>query len=562
MRDVIKSSEMILLWTKDMEQGTSDEYINMRMYDLDLAESDLSMRLEQKPIQTDSLVTGNRRVAVAAGNFLGGEFNHFVGAWTGPDNSITIAVPDVDSETLSWTDAERLSIPGPISTSRYAKLHVATGDFFGSDMRDEFVAAYESEDGTINIHAYEFVSGTLTPSALGTIADEVALTGNESGWDIVTGDFDGDNFHEIALTWVKDAGSSNWAVHAKVYDVDSLGTLIPMATTEVFTDPPFSFTTALLAAASGDFDNDPALEVALAFAFATNDIGADDTYLYVLDFDSDLATIVTADSMRATDNKQNDSEVDPLDVAAGDLNGNRRDEIVITAIGVYSVNDNLMPERVTGGGVINLPDDDEDSDYFLSVQDMDADGRAEIVSVGTFEEDESNGSQYLQLVVTAMDTSFNFTNLLASRSQELPEPNNLSARHFAMALGDFDADRKWMGMPVKYTGRGIFRPTVVLNTPPVHYDILDGTVYDLSDCFPDQSCGFSATYTQVAANELTVSFETHEDWGVSQELEVDVEIKLKMKETYGEKFSLKETSSEKTTITTGRVAAGDDWIYT
>lgn len=564
LRDVTNSSEMILLWTKDMEQGTSDEYINMRMYDLDLAESDLSMRLAQKPIQSDSLVTGHRRVAVAAGNFMGGEFKHFVGAWTGPANSITIVVPDVDSEALSWTDADRLSIPGPMSTSKNAKLHIATGDFLGTDMRDEFVAAYESEDGTINLHAYEFSSGTLTPSALGTISDEVVLTGNTDvgGWDIVTGDFDGDSFHEIALTWIKDDGPSNWAVYAKVYDVDSLGTLVPMVAAEVAIDPPFSFTLAVLTAASGDFDDDPSLEVAVAWAFSTSNISDPDTYLHVLDFESDSMNIITDDSMSVSRNEQNDSEIDPLDMASGDLNGNSRDEIVLTGVGIFSVDDKLAPVFETGSGVINSPDDREHSDYFLSAQDMDADGRAEIVSVGSFEQSEPNGEQYFQLAVSAMDTSFNFVTLIAARSQEFPEPNNLSARHYAMALGDFDADRMWMGMPTKYTGRGIFRPTVVLNTPPVHYDVLDGTVYDLSDCFPAQSCGFSATYTQVSANELTVSFETHEDWGVSTELELDVEVKVKMKETYGEKFSLKSTSSEKTTITTGRVAAGDDWIYT
>ncbi|NND73086.1 MAG: T9SS type A sorting domain-containing protein [Rhodothermales bacterium] len=562
LRDVTSNSEMILLWTEDMEQGTSDEHMNLRMYDLDLAESDLSLRLAQKPIQTDSIVAGNRRVAVAAGNFLGGEFKHFVGAWTGQDDSITIVVPDVDAETLSWTDAERLSIPGPISTSQYAKLRLATGDFLGTDMHDEFVVAYESEDGTINLHVYEFSSGSLTPSALGTIADEAALTGSTSGWDIVTGDFDGDGFHEILLTWITDAGTSNWSVQAKVYDIDSEGNIIPMASTEVDPGPPFSFTSAVLSAASGDFDSDPSLEVAVAFAFSTSDISNPDTYLYVLDFDSDLTTILTNDSMRAARNEQNDSTIDPLDVASGDLNGNSRDEIVLTRVGVFSVDDNLMPVFETGFGD-EVPDDIRHSDDFLDVRDMDADGLAEIVTVGSVVNLEPNGEQYLTMRVSTADTSLNsISTLVASRQNEVPVTNGFNRRHYAMALGDFDADRKWMGMPVKYTGRGIFRPTVVLNTPPVHYDVLDGTVYDLSDCFPDQSCGFSATYTQVAANELTVSFETHEDWGVSQELEVDVEIKLKMKETYGEKFSLKETSSEKTTITTGRVAAGDDWIYT
>ena len=556
LRDVTSNSEMVLLWTEDSAPGASDEYINMRMYDLDLAESDLSLRLEKKPLHTDSLVAGTRRVAVATGNFMGGEFKHFVGAWTGPGNSITVVVPDIDSETLSWTDADRLSIPGPMSTHQNAKMHIATGDFLGSDMRDEFVVAYESDDGTINIHAFEISSGTLTPAPLGTLADVVTLTGETGGWEIVTGDFDGDSFHEIVLAWITDAGTSNWSVQAKVYDVDSEGNIIPMAATEVFPGPGYSFTTAILAAASGDFDNDPALEAAVAFTFATQEISAPDTWLYVLDFSPDLATIVTDDSMSVARNEQNDSEIDPLDAATGDLDGNSRDEIVLTTVGIFSVNDNLMPVYETSY-FDEVPDGIRDSDYFLDVRDMDADGQAEVVSVGSV----SGSDHYLTMRVTAVDTSFNSKTLVASRQNEEFKSGNFSDRHFAMALGDFDADRKWLGMPVAYRRTGVMRPTVVLNTPPVHYDILGGTVYDLSDCFPAQSCAFSATYTQTSANELTVSFETHEDWGVSETLSIDVEVKLKVTETYGEKFSLKSTSSETKTITTGRVAQGDDWIF-
>ena len=38
-------------------------------------------------------------------------------------------------------------------------------------------------------------------------------------------------------------------------------------------------------------------------------------------------------------------------------------------------------------------------------------------------------------------------------------------------------------------------------------------------------------------------------------------LKLKVEKTYGDKFSSKESSGTSYTITTGRVAAGDDWIY-
>ena len=106
------------------------------------------------------------------------------------------------------------------------------------------------------------------------------------------------------------------------------------------------------------------------------------------------------------------------------------------------------------------------------------------------------------------------------------------------------------------------QPTVVLYTPPIHYDIFDNTSYDLSGCYPDQSCGFSSTYTQSTTTDTTITTEIHEDWGGDATVTVSAgDLKAKVKATYGDKFSSKESSSSSITITIGRVAAGDDWIY-
>lgn len=559
IRDVTRNSELVLVWSEDDGSGTS--FVNQRIYDLDLVQSDLSQRLAPKSVQADSIITGRRRIAVATGNFTGSSREHFVGAWTGPDGSITVAVPDLDAESLGWSDASHLTVNGPIAATAGAKLRLATGDFVGEGMRDEFVLGFQGDDGAIHLHVFGFAENSLDPELLGAINDEAVTAGHEA-WDVVTGDFDGDSDDDLALLFIKPGDPPNWAVTAKIYSIGQNGSVVPGPVAEVFPRPGFQYSQVDLSGAAGDFDDDAAVEFAVAFTFAQDD-PEPDTYLYVLDVAPDLSAIVTGDAMRSTRDAQNESQIHPINIAAGDLDGDYRDEIVMATAGAwqaYKVDDQLRPEPWKTGGA-EQPDAFEDSDRFLALDDLDADGKAEIVVAGSFVQEESNGDQYLIVRVISLDANL-IPRVIASRQNELPISNDLDSRHFAIALGDFDADRMHLGRPVHYRRQNVLQPSVVLNTPPVHYDVLGGTVYDLSGCFPDQQCGFSSSYTQTSSSELTVTVETHADWGVSATSSLDAEVlKLKATATYGEKFSSTATDKESITISTGRVAAGDDWIY-
>ncbi len=63
--------------------------------------------------------------------------------------------------------------------------------------------------------------------------------------------------------------------------------------------------------------------------------------------------------------------------------------------------------------------------------------------------------------------------LKARRLFEEPILSQSGDRHYAIALGDFDGDRTRLGDPVHYRRSGVMQPTVVLYTPPIHYDILN-----------------------------------------------------------------------------------------
>jgi len=278
---------------------------------------------------------------------------------------------------------------------------------------------------------------------------------------------------------------------------------------------------------------------------------------------ADLGAITVSHTVRVAIDAQNESEISPINLAAGDLDGDSQDELVMSTAGrweAYRFGIALVPESFKTGGAPE-PNGIHDSNRFFAVDDMDADGNAEIILVGSTDELEPSGEQYFTFRVFSLDESLT-PRLIAERFRELPISNELDVRHFAIAMGDFDADRMRLGEPVHYSRRGVLQPSVVLNSPPVHYDILDGTSYDLSGCFPDQSCGFSSTYTQTSSNAMTVSVEYHQDWGASATSTSELEaLKLKATATYGERFSESHTDRETITISTGRLAAGDDWIY-
>ncbi len=563
VRDLVNSNELIMVWNQG--DNPNSQFINQRIYDLDLTQSNTDARLIQKPIYIDSVVSGNKRIAVAAGNFLGGSLKNIVAAWEGENNTVSVIVPEINSNALSISNPSRLSLPG-LAEFGNKKIHVETGDFFGNE-QDEFVVAFQGEDTTIHLQIFSFNPGSLIPQAQGNINDEITLPPNSplNNWDICTGDFDGDGYDDIALLFVKPQSGSNWSLFAKIYTIDENGNIIPKASAEVFQKPSFSVTSMNIAGAAGSFDLDPSLEIAFGFCFATDNINEPDTYVSIIDVKDNLNTVIPSDSIRIRRDELNEGEIEPLDVAAGDLNHSYRDEIVLMVgsnFYVYSSDNQLIPQYKSKGTVATTGDN-ASSDAFLAVGDMDLDQNSEIVVAKNFFDNQSGGMQHFELnIFSSVDSTLSNFTLKARRQNDEPILSSTGERNYAIALGDFDGDRIRLGEPVHYTRKGIIKPTVILYTPPVHFDILDSTIVDLSGCYPDQSCGFLSSYIQSTTVDTTITTEVHEDWGGDASIYTQTPLgSNRVKATYGNKFSYRASASKSYTITAGRTAAGDDWIY-
>lgn len=562
VRDLVNSNELIMIWS----EGLGDNQLcNQRIYDLDLThQGGVDSTLIKKPLSVDSSITGNKRLAVATGNFLGGSFKHFVAAWEGPNNSVTISVPEIQSTTLSWTNSNRLSIPG-LSPFGKKKIHVETGNFLGNS-QEEFVVAFQGADTSVHLQLYSFNPGSLIPQQMGSINDEKTRPpgSSQDNWDIVSGDFDSDGLVDIALLFVKPLGGTNWSLFVTVYSIDENGNFIRKSTQEVFQKPTYSVNEINVDGVAGAFDADAGLEIAFGFAFFQNEEPGNDTYVYLVDVKNSLTTLVVDDTKRVARNVVGPNEMPQFNVGAGDLNRDHRDELIVmsgSTFYVYSTDDQLLPTFKSQRSV-QSEGNNFNSDAFLQVEDMDLDQSSEIVVLKSFANYESGGFQHFEFNVFSLDTSLITYTVKARRLYEEPMLTNNRNRNYAIALGDFDGDRKRLGDPVHFRRNGVMQPTVVLYTPPIHYDIFDNTSFDLSGCYPNQSCGFTSSYIQSTTVDTTITTEVHEDWGGDATITASAGFLVaKVKATYGDKFSNKESSGTSYTITTGRVASGDDWIY-
>ena len=65
---------------------------------------------------------------------------------------------------------------------------------------------------------------------------------------------------------------------------------------------------------------------------------------------------------------------------------------------------------------------------------------------------------------------------------------------YAIAIGNFDGFDFTVGTPSLYHDYGIVQPIVLLNAPPVHFDMLNGNIYDVNGCYNGGNCDFYAKY--------------------------------------------------------------------
>lgn len=93
---------------------------------------------------------------------------------------------------------------------------------------------------------------------------------------------------------------------------------------------------------------------------------------------------------------------------------------------------------------------------------------------------------------------------------------------------DVDDDSLFLGSPSSdtQTFETVFQPLVILNAPPVHFDVVDGATYDVNGCWDADGCAYLASYSVAMSTTEAVETEVGADWATSTEVRAGVGVEF------------------------------------
>ncbi len=434
------------------------------------------------------------------------DIDEILSAWEGSDSSIVLLLKYPNYE-------ERIPVEGKITqnTGEQKRIFIEPGDFDGDSM-EEFILVFLDENQKLTIQLFDS-DGTLTP-ALAASANDEDFTGSQSNktrFAVTTGDFDNNGDDEIAiLSYDSDSDSEfEKGVYVKIYDVSG-AIIVPKVKDIIIAESETSFAGNEI---SLDITAVPGFSLhqdLIAFAVSVNHNESPnnpDTYLQLIKTSLDLNSIIKDDNERFEEH-YNDNSLPSIKVLSGDVNGDKTAELIFahgTAFDIYSPNTDLSLTYNLGGGfsISNTDMDLSDGYDFIELSNIDnVAGDELVVAKNMYSDDWENlFPQHLSISTYGVknDTLSSFsTKSSVSGLDEIPY--TWPGRTLGLAVGNFDKTKVTIQAP-RYSHRtDISQPLVILNAPPIHFDNIDGVIYDLNACFGDGDCNFISTYRKILSN--------------------------------------------------------------
>ena len=592
---VINSSDIFLLWGEGADQNTMKTYAKAYKYNIDSAGAPVENRLANLGMDSsDVILDGHKKIHVTSGNLDADEFDDIIAVWERSDNKIEILIPLFDTTDVLWNTSTSLTIDGPVvsGNGEQGRIFVKTGNF-DSDETDEFLIAYLGADLTIHIEVFD-TKETLIPELTASINDEdlSAVTASNIRFAVETGDFNNDGDDEIVLLSYNPnvMNVDEQGLYAKIYEVNGT-TITPKAKEVIIAKPDYSISAYELAVTTVPFYATEKDEFAIAFTFKHNESpNEDDTFLQMVLVNSDLNSFDLDNSKRLAE-YNNPNSIKPVLLKSGDLNNDGEFELVFAfgnGFSVYTPDSVLNLNVKASGGIPGSTDENADLEYsyeYLAVSDIDQTEGDEIAVVrNIFSDDWENPfSQHFNLsVYGTTDESLNSLTLKAKFENKEEVPYEWPNRNYALALGNFDASKVIIEEPEYYRLNGVNQPLVILNTPPVHFDIFDNIQYDINDCYGSEDCDFFANYIKTISETSAVTTELQAAWdvtggimfkgstgvevsaepgGVGVAASIEFEFENYILGKYGEHLENTNTQSKSVSVHVKVTASEDDQIY-
>lgn len=563
----VQSNDIFLLWNENAT-GTYKSYQKVYRYKIDSTFLPADSMISKTPRQEDSRTssTASQYCDASSGRFNRDPFDDVVGIWQN-QSGLEITIPKFDTTKSNWT----ITIQDSINNTDQGRSYVRTGDFDG-DSLDEFIIAYLDSDDSVHINFYD-VDSTLKPTLISSICDEklVAPYGFQFiRYFIETGDFNGDGIDDLALFAVEIPPPSGAVqVKVKIYDY-SAGSISPEGQTAIDVPRLTTLEDFVMAATSGNFKNDSKDE--LAFISIRSSEGVHYAYNYLLEVSKDLQSIIIGPRLRITP-ADNNTFTD-LSLASGDLNNYGRDEVVFTNDTKYYImatDDNLTLTLKNTSNIASGGTNDYLQSYnCLKIKDVNQDNRDDIIIVKNFVQNQFADGFFVAII--AANDALDSTVLLGRLFGD--EPQSDVYQPYSIAVGNFDGCDFTIGQPSHYTKSNVVQTLVVLNAPPVHFDVLNGQTYDVNQCYNGGDCDFFSQYIKSLDNKIQVSTKVNRDWEVSAGVHLSGDISVApwgvgttinyeayFLHKWGKHFSKDSTSIKEVTFTESNIAKEDDEIY-
>ncbi|MFQ5628708.1 MAG: T9SS type A sorting domain-containing protein, partial [bacterium] len=309
---------------------------------------------------------------------------------------------------------------------------------------------------------------------------------------------------------------------------------------------------------TGDFNGDFYEEIAVGWERTDNNLFTD-IFLQVAQVSTGLGSVQMIDfPERVTgSNGQNGW---PLSVATGDVNLNGHDEILFTArndMRVYKT-DVVLAVQSSPLAFFSISTDESHTFHQVAaITDLDL---TESDTIRTdFVVADRNNIHVFQGTPDGEGLKFDFNPVA-------------TVRDFGMVLvtGDFDGDAVRLGPPARETRTNIVQPLVILNAPPIHFDVFNSQAFDVNKCYNGNTCEHRAIYENAQSIEMEVSTQVNADWGVSKSLSVSAgasygpvsaSVTGTLSRRYGEGFSNVSGESQAYKVTVTSDAIEDDRVY-
>ena len=547
-QQVVPSNEVAFIWT-DNDRST----VSQKLYDFvsfgNPAIEDSLQSQDRQDLDNTFPIEGTRSMDAVSGDFNGDGREEIIAVWESTDRSIVAHHPTNELDTsgdlpqLAWGQNTTYEFKPAGTLNEFERtpraLRLVKGEF-DEDEEQELLFGYIDSNGDLRLEVLAIVGSQLqTQFDAGVLqmpVDATATLERSLFFDVNVVDIDGDGTDEVLIASARElvegcmaSSQECWAATLYLFDVSG-SSISQLGELDLFqkTDNASEWIQSI-AVEPGDYDGDDEMEIAFMFQEANNS-SQSFWRLYGVTWDGSSLVEQFGEQIHQTTGNNGW----PLSLVANDMDFDGADELAMAfrQLSIYKA-DTLFSDFTRVGGANFSPDNSNRGRRVLAVADVDGASRMwystadesvhrpEVIVAESFSFSEdggiSNDGASSIKVFRFTPSQFNL-DLVSEMSRDIVSDNS-SAWPLMLIAGDYGDRGIRLGPPQFYRETEIIQPLVILNAPPLHFDVFGGEAFDVASCYTGGGCGFAASYTEQSSQTVEVTSEVRGDWQLGAGLE-------------------------------------------